>query len=187
MRRRSHVRPERVIRYRAATPGSVFEARVEADPWRILEAVEDSGALPAGPIVVPFATWRARRDEISLRREPTGVWLAADEDPLALGRDIHSLSLVAVNFPKLSDGRGYSSGVLIRGRLAYRGELRAFGDIGRDHLLMLSRCGFDAFRLPPPRDPEAALAAFAESSVRYQGSIDDPRPLFRRRFHGEAA
>ena len=181
------MRPERVIRYRVAAPGGEPEARVEADLWRILEAVEGSDTLPAGPIVVPFAAWRERRDEIAARREPTGVWLAADDDPLALGPDVHSLSLVAVNFPKLADGRGYSSGVLIRQRLAYRGELRAFGDIGRDHLLMLSRCGFDAFSLPPTRDPEAALAAFEGSSVRYQGSIDDPRPLFRRRFQGEAA
>ena len=86
-----------------------------------------------------------------------------------------------MHFPKFGDGRGYSIGALLRSRYAYRGELRAFGDIGRDHLFFLARCGFDTFRLADHRDPEDALAAFNDFSVRYQGSVDDPTPLFLRR------
>ena len=163
------MRPERVIR---GTP-----PRVEADPWRL--ALEED-ALPEAFVIVPLAAWIAHRDTPAA---PTnlGVWLGPADDPDSLrGGDLTALSVIAVHFPKAADGRGYSSAVLLR-RLGYRGELRAFGDIGRDHLFFLQRCGFDAFSLPPDRDPEAALAAFGEFSLNYQGSVDDPTPLYRRR------
>ena len=168
------MQPERVIR----------AGRVEPDHWNYLgvaagEPVPDT--LPAGPVLVPLATWQARREALLARREPVGVWLKPDDDPGALGNDMHALPLIAVHFPKFTDGRGYSSAVLLRRRYGYRGELRAFGDVGRDQLFYQRRCGFDSFSLPPHRDPEAALASLEPFSVRYQGSVDDPLPLFRKR------
>ena len=168
------MQPDRVIR----------KGGVEADAWNYLgvaaeEPVPD--ALPAGPVLVPLATWQARRGALLARRDPVGVWLAPGEDPAALGTDMHALPLIAIHFPKFTDGRGYSSAVLLRRRYGYRGELRAFGDVGRDQLFYQRRCGFDSVRLAAHRDPEAALAAFETFSVRYQGSVDDPLPLFRKR------
>ena len=167
------MQPERVIR----------KGRVEPDLWTFVGLSDEpvAEALPRGPIVVPLAAWRARREELLARREPVGVWLQPEDDPAALAADLGAIALVAVRFPKFTDGRGYSTAALLRTRLAYRGELRAFGDVGRDQLFYLARCGFDAFALPPHRDPEAALAGLGTFSVRYQGSVDDPRPLFRRR------
>jgi len=164
--------PERCIRH----------GRVERDPWRFvgLDAAEDLASLPEGAIVVPLAVWKARRDELLARPQAVGVWLAAGEDPGELAADTAALSLIGVHFPKFTDGRGYSSAVLLR-RLGYRGELRAFGDVGRDQLFYLKRSGFDAFSLAPHRDPEAALASLHDFTVRYQGSVDDPVPLFRKR------
>ena len=152
--------------------------RVERDQWIVLE--DASTELPDGAIIVPLAAWNARRDELIVRNTPVGIWLNPEDAPEGLARDLPALNLVAVQFPKSADGRGYSTAVVLR-RLGYRGELRAFGDIGRDHLLALRRCGFDAFVLPPGRDPERALAAFAEFTVFYQGSVENPVPLFRRR------
>jgi uncharacterized protein (DUF934 family) len=86
-----------------------------------------------------------------------------------------------VHFPKWGDGRGYSTATLLRRRYRYRGELRAFGDLGRDHVFMLARVGFDSMRLGDRHDPQAALAAFHDFSLRYQGAVDDPVPLFRKR------
>jgi uncharacterized protein (DUF934 family) len=170
--------PERVIRH----------GRVEHDPWTFL-GVDGAAidALPQGPIVVPLATWTARRDELTARATPVGVWLAPSEEPESLARDVAALSLVGVHFPKFGDGRGYSTAVLLRTRLHFKGELRAFGDVGRDQLVSLQRSGFDAFSLAPQRDPEAALASLDTFSVRYQGSVDDPVPLFRKRLSTGAA
>jgi uncharacterized protein (DUF934 family) len=162
------MQPERLIR---ANP-----PRVEADDWTIVDAGAD---VPDGRAIVPLATWHAHRETLS-KREAIGVWLAPDDDPESLRGDLAAVSVIAVHFPKAADGRGYSTAVHLR-RAGFRGELRAFGDIGRDHLFSLLRCGFDAFHLPETRDPHAALAAFGEFTLRYQGSVDDPSPLFRRR------
>lgn len=166
--------PDRVIRGR----------RVENDVWQTLGAKADEvlpQALPAGPILVPLALWKERRAELLERREPLGVWLKPDDDPADIAADLDRFSVVAVHFPKFTDGRGYSTAALLRTRYGYRGELRAFGDVGRDQLFYLARCGFDAFRLADHRDPESALASFNDFTVRYQGSVDDPVPLFRKR------
>jgi uncharacterized protein (DUF934 family) len=164
--------PERVIR----------DKRVENDLWETLGLAGDvPQALPHGPILVPVAAWKARRDEILARREPFGVWLGPDDDPALLADDLALLQAIGVHFPKWGDGRGFSTGALLRGRYDYGGELRAFGDLGRDHLLHLTRCGFDVVKLGPRHDPEMALAAFSEYSVLYQAAIDEPMPFFRRR------
>jgi uncharacterized protein (DUF934 family) len=158
--------------------------RVENDSWETfgLAPYEDTAQpLPEGPVLVPLAYWTANRDSLAAQRHPVGVWLAPDDEPAAIADDLHHFALVAVHFPKVGDGRGYSTAVLLRTRHGYRGELRAFGDLGRDQVYFLARVGFDSFKLAPAHDPEAALAAFTDFTVRYQGSVDDPIPLFRKR------
>lgn len=160
---------------------------VESDVWQTLgvDPAENLATLPAGPIIIPFKVAIERIDELSERRDPLGIWFTPDDDPADLRPRasglLPRLSLLAVHFPKFGDGRGYSTGTLLRTRHGWRGELRAFGDIGRDHLFNLARCGFDAFRLPPQRDPHDAIAGFSDFSLRYQGSVDDPLPLLRKR------
>jgi uncharacterized protein (DUF934 family) len=154
------------------------------DNWQLLEAGAD-GALPEvpanGDIIVPLALWQARRDELLAHPGRVGLWLDSHEGPEAVADDLAGFGLIAINFPKFTDGRGYSAARLLRDRYGYRGELRAIGDVQRDQLLYLSRCGFDAFALKQGRDPEAALAAFDEFSEAYQGAVNRPLPLFRRR------
>jgi uncharacterized protein (DUF934 family) len=176
--------PERIIR--RPLSGMARVARVENDVWQVLglKPDDDLAQLPGGPVIVPLATWKERREELAARSEPVGVWLKPDEDPADIAGDVDQLALVAVHFPKFGDGRGYSTGALLRTRHGYSGELRAFGELGRDHLFYLARCGFDAFRLADHYDPQAALAAFDDFSIRYQGSVDDPVPLFRKRSLG---
>jgi uncharacterized protein (DUF934 family) len=158
------------------------DARVEVELWRYAGLPgEEETALPSGPVVVSLALWRAKRYELVLRREPVGVWLQPDDDPEEIAADLARFALVAVHFPKFADGRGYSTAVLLRTRYGYKGELRAIGDVGRDQLFLLKRCGFDSFALAPHRDPEAAVGSLNDFSLRYQGSVDDPVPLFRRR------
>lgn len=109
-----------------------------------------------------------------LRLEPA-------DDPSALAHRLASVARVEVNFPSFTDGRGYSIARLLRERHGYRGELRAVGDVQRDQLFNLARCGFDAFQLREGEDAGAALAAFGDFSEAYQASIERPLPLFRRR------
>jgi uncharacterized protein (DUF934 family) len=156
--------------------------QVEDDRWQTLAA--DATEIPAGPVIVPLALWKARRGELIARGTPVGVWLAPEQEPAELASDLEHLTLIAVNFPKWGEGRGYSTAALLRQRFGWRRELRAFGDLGRDHVFNLARVGFDSFRLGERHDPHAALAAFNDFSLRYQGSVDDPVPLFRKRAAG---
>ena len=114
---------------------------------------------------------------------PDLVVLEPTDDPRAIADKLPGLKLVAVNFPKYADGRGYSIGRLLRERYGYKGELRAIGVVARDHLQLLAQCGFDSFQLREGEDAAEALAGLADFSESYQASAAQPVPLFRRR-HG---
>jgi len=134
----------------------------------------------AGRVIVPLALWIAHRDAL-IARGDVGVWLAPADDPDALRADIAALPVIAVDFPQFTDGRGYSTGRLLREKYRFAGELRAVGDVLRDQLYYLSACGFNAFALRDDRDLEAALKGFADFSDNYQSTVRQPAPLFRRR------
>lgn len=154
------------------------------DPWQLLEPGPDgapSEVPTTGDAIVPLATWQTLRKQLPARSGRLGVWLAESDEPAEIAGDFRHLRLIAVRFPRASDGRGYSLGRLLRERHGWQGELRAIGDIQRDHLHFLARCGFDAFDLREGEDMQAALAAFDDFSEAYQASVDRPLPLFRRR------
>jgi uncharacterized protein (DUF934 family) len=159
----------------------IKDRNVVADPWQRLEPGADGGSLPAGDIIVPLALWRSAREALLARPGRIGVWLDSHEDPAAIAEDLRHIQVVAVNFPKMGDGRGFSTARLLRERYGWKGELRAVGDIFRDQLFFLSSCGFDSFALREGEDPQEALAGFSVFSEAYQGSVERPLPLFRRR------
>ena len=94
--------------------------------------------------------------------------LEPGDDPAAVADQLDRVARVEVNFPKFGDGRGYSIAVLLRRRYGYKGELRAVGQITRDHLYFMDRVGFDAFELREGEDAAEALASFKDFSVSYQ-------------------
>ena len=118
---------------------------------------------------------------IEERPSPPDLTLEADGDPALPAEVLARARVIAVNFPKYGDGRGYSLARLLRERHGYRGELRAIGVVARDHLQLMARCGFDSFQLREGEDARAALAAFEDFSEAYQASAAQPVPLFRRR------
>ena len=128
---------------------------------------------------MPLAVWQARRDSLQARGE-VAVWLASDERPEALKEDLATLPLIAVEFPKFGDGRGYSIAYNLRARFGYQGELRAIGDVLRDQLFYMQRVGFNAFATRPDRSIEDALKGLTDFSEAYQASWDQKAPLFRR-------
>lgn len=148
-------------------------------------------ALPAGKVLVPLAVWRARKDDLAARLAAgeLGVWLESFElveDLVESTGDLNQFPVIAINFPRFADGRGYSTASLLRTRYGYRNELRAVGDVLRDQLFYLKRCGFDAYAIRADRSAEEALASLKDFSVPYQGAVDEPRPLWRRLDRGEA-
>ena len=156
------------------------------DGWQIFTLNEgetpEGVALPAGDILYPLAVWKTRKDEILARGEGVGVWLDADEAPEDIASDFGHFQLIAVNFPKFADGRGYSTARLLRSRYGWHGELRAIGDVLHDQLFYMKRCGFDSFALKAGKDVDGAIArAFDTWTDNYQAAVDQKLPLFRRR------
>ncbi len=156
---------------------------IVADDWVVLrpekETAPDSVSVPEGKVIVPLTVWQTQKNVLQNRAE-LGVWFASDERPEELKDDVQSFAVIAVDFPKFSDGRGYSIAYNLRARLGYTGELRAIGDVLRDQMFYLQRVGFDAFAPRPDRSTEEALKGLSDFSVRYQTSWDEKVPLFRR-------
>lgn len=162
----------------------IKQRRLANDNWRLLEGSEEDAAarLPsAGDVIVPLSMWRARRGELASHGGRLGLLVDGEDDPAEFGHDLSRVALIAVRFPKFTDGRGFSLAHLLRTRYAFRGELRAVGDIFRDQLPLLESCGFDAFELRAGEDPQAALSSFDAITEAYQASVARSVPLFRRR------
>ena len=153
------------------------------DEWEVLRLAEgeapESVAVPAGKVIVPLSVWQAQRESLQSRAE-IGVWIASHERPETLKGELDKFALVAVDFPKFSDGRGYSIAYNLRARLAYTGEVRAIGDVLRDQMFYMQRVGFNAFATRPDRSIEDALKGLTDFSEAYQASWDQKMPLFRR-------
>lgn len=156
---------------------------VISDDWTVLRLSEgetpEGVAVPEGKIIVPLKVWQAQRGNLQGRPE-LGVWFASDERPEALKDDLAPFKVIAVDFPKFADGRGYSIAYNLRARLGYTGELRAVGDVLRDQLFYMQRVGFNAFAVRADKDIHDALKGLTDFSEKYQTSWDEKNPLFRR-------
>ncbi|GGU54591.1 oxidoreductase [Pseudomonas laurentiana] len=131
--------------------------------------------------IVPLQLWRDHAHALKARDGGLGVWLDSDEEAEEIGEDAAQFQVIALNFPAFTDGRSYSNARLLRDRYQFKGELRAIGDVLRDQLFYMARCGFDAFAVRADKDPYEALESLKDFSVTYQAATDQPLPLFRRR------
>ena len=143
-------------------------------------------AIPAtGKILVPLSLWIARRGELESRLAAgeLAIWLDTHEvlaDLVSAFDDVNQLPLIAVHVERFADGRIFSIGNLLRTRHGYKNTLRAFGDVLRDQLFFLKRCGFDSYLIRADRSAEDALASLKDFSQPYQGAVDDKQPVWRR-------
>jgi uncharacterized protein (DUF934 family) len=157
-------------------------ALVDDDPWT---ALGDAPAAPDADVIVSLARLEGEAEPLLSRRGCTGVRLPNDRGLEPVLPFVDRLSLIAIEFAKHVDGRGYSLARLLRERHGYRGELRAVGNVLRDNLQFMQRCGFDAFELDPKYgpgglDPQSALSAFDDFDVFYQAASDVRLPLWKR-------
>jgi uncharacterized protein (DUF934 family) len=115
------------------------------DDWRRLA---QGATLPLdGKVILSLEQWEESRDQAQSSNIPLGLLVEPATVAKAIAKDLDRFVLVAVDFPKFSDGRGFSLARQIRDDLGFTGELRAIGDILFDQLQYLARCGFDAFEI----------------------------------------
>ena len=168
----------------------IKDKAVVTDDWTVLKLAEgetpEAVAVPAGKFIVPLTVWEAQRSSLK-KRSDIGVWIASYERPEVLKEDVAQLPVIAVDFPKFSDGRGFSIAYNLRTRLGYTGELRAIGDVLRDQMFYMQRVGFNAFATREDRNIHDALKSLSDFSEAYQAAWDRKMPLYRRAERGQKA
>ena len=163
-------------------PQLLKDGQVIDNTWQLIEANEDSQeTLPNGDILVPVSMWQTNQSILENHRGAVGLWINGDEEIEGIAESIITAPVIAINFPKFVDGRGFSVARLLRDRYDFRGELRAVGQIIRDQLFLLQRCGFNAFQFDSEIDLTEAVKSLADFSDAYQVAADQPEPLFKRR------
>lgn len=156
------------------------------DDWPVLEDGRTELETSGGKVIVTLARWRAEREALLARHAAVGVLVPNTADIEALYPEIADRPLLVLQFPTFSDGRALTQAVLLRKRLGYRRELRAVGDVIRDLVFWLGRCGFDSIVPRKDQKPEACRAALREITVAYQAAADEHTPVWIRR-RGRAA
>jgi uncharacterized protein (DUF934 family) len=154
---------------------------------RFVDSAQDRWQPPSDTDDAPFAQAMLSLDQWPALRNnwpasmPVGVVIANTVDVETLADDLPRWSLVALQFPKWTDGRAYSQARLLRARLRYTGEVRATGEVLVDMLPLMARTGFDAALLRADQslaNARRALGFFAEG--HYQGDVTETRPRFAR-------
>jgi len=148
--------------------------------------VADGQPLPTrAPTLLPLARLLAEGSALApLPDRPLGVWLASHEGAETLAPHLSRLALVAVDFPRFRDGRGFTTARTLRERYGFAGEIRATGHVLPDQFAFLLRCGFTSVALREGQDPAVWRHALAAVTVTYQRGMDGAGPvsLLRRRF-----
>ena len=140
------------------------------DEW---DRVDHLAGRPANqPLLVTPRTLQSEADSQLSARRRIGVELAPAESVEAILPYLARIELIVLHFEVFADGRAFSQARLLRDRYRYRGRLRARGDVVRDLLSFMQRCGIDQFELAPGEDVALALSAFGEISRHYQPETD---------------
>ena len=160
-------------------PQILKDTQVVSDNWILLD--ENADNIPNGDILLSFEQWQNFAEQLSNHSGSIGVWLEGHAEIEQIIEPLLNLPLIAINFPKFADGRGFSTARLIRERYNYSGELRAIGGFIRDQLYLLKRCGFNAFQFSDENELSDAAESLKDFSENYQVSVDQENPLFRRR------
>jgi len=155
--------------------------KVLEDNWQRIASLEQEHVLEDGDWIVPLDYWRVNRERLLRHNGRVGVCLNGDDDLEHIAEALGQLELIALEFPGFTDGRSYSHARILRDRFRYRGELRAVGDVLRDQLFFMQRCGIDSFQVREDKDAEDAVKGLSDFSVKYQTAADGSPPVYRFR------
>ncbi len=167
----------------------IKNGRLVDDVWHETDDFAEVQALaPLGPVIMDLDTWRQHKLAILDLGSRIGLRLGPGQTPDLVAADLHHFDLIALEFAKFTDGRAYSQARLLRERHGFKGELRAVGDVLRDQLSFMLRCGFDSFSVASDDRAKSILAAVEEFAHWYQPALDGGAtiPTLRRALRGTA-
>ena len=144
----------------------VRDGQALTDEWELV--ADEQAALPAHAIV-PLARWLELAPAAGI--SAYGVLLRADDVQADIVAALPRCPLIAIEFASFSDGRGYSLARLVRDH-GYGGDLRAVGEVLRDQVFFLTRCGFSSLTPAAQVDLEDFVRGFRDFSAVYQAAAD---------------
>ena len=156
----------------------IIDGELKDSPFEVVNA--DDADPAASNVMLPLSVWLEHRDSLAGRND-VGLWLEPDDEVEAIADVVTLFPVIGLNFPTFFDGRCLSTANLLRRKYGFEGELRAIGDVRRDQLEQMKRCGINAFSLAEGQDVTGALEALKGFTYAYQATIDDEEPLFRKR------
>lgn len=157
----------------------ILDRDLADDRWIYLGVGDDVPS--AGDIVVPLARFNADAAALLARHGGRlGVRIEPGEGVAELVPHLAHIALVCISFPTFHDGRGLSCARELRERHRYGGEIRAVGDVIRDVVHGMYRCGINSFDVKEGQSIVEALNALDDFSTGYQGDVYDARPIYRR-------
>lgn len=139
------------------------------DKWIRLDDIEPIG--DAERVIVSVARLGADCDRFERAGLLLGVELAVTDRVADIEALLPRLKLVVLNFDAFADGRAFSQARLLRERFSFQGDIRAQGEVLRDQLSFMQRCGVSQFRLADCEDADLALSAFTDISENYQSEL----------------
>ncbi|USE39476.1 DUF934 domain-containing protein [Endozoicomonas sp. SCSIO W0465] len=162
-------------------PKLLKDQQISNDDFQVLLQAPEEPILPEGHVLLHISSIDHAIKANGRHNGQVGIWFDSADEPETVANTLHQFEVIAINFPKFIDGRGYSLARLLRERLDYPGDIRAIGDILVDQIYYLRRCGFSSFRLREDQNPDHALAALQTFSADYQATADKLSPVYRLR------
>ena len=159
----------------------IKDKKISDDDWVIVRELDEAAPIPEGNVILPFSYWQANRDVLLKQDSAHAVWIDGDVETEELSGDLDHFSIIGLDFPAFKDGRSYTHARMLRDRYGFEGELRAIGNVLRDQMFFMFRCGIDCFEVSEGKDAEEALKSFNDFSVRYQAAADDAVPIYKLR------
>ena len=174
----SQKQPERRVGARDPDGAIWHDGAFHQDAWTAPAA---DAALGDAPAIVGKARWRAERDALIARNAPIGLRLEPGESLDDIAQDLPHFGIVALSFPKYSDGRAFSTATLLREKYGWRGELRAVGNVLNDQIPLMRRVGFDSFAVShAPTRAALVSGKLAEVTLYYQPAVRAEAPAGTR-------
>ena len=155
-----------------------------ADPFRPWVEGDDPASVRYTHI--PLKVFLKNREAVLGNPHPKGLLVDSDDQVEDVADDLDLFASIALDFPKFSDGRNYTTARLLTERYNYRGEIRAIGDVLMDQVPLMYRCGIRAFVVThAPTHKALETGGFKTVNLFYQpiGTTEVPvgtRPFLRR-------
>jgi uncharacterized protein (DUF934 family) len=154
-------------------------AELAEDPFTTV--IDDMAGIPPGDVIISMSRFQIEGERLLGEGRKVGVRVEADQAVEDLAYDLPRIAVVALVIPNYRRGQAYSSAMLLRERLSFKGQVRAVGDVLREQARFMVRCGFDAFEPADGSTPEQWTHVVTRFRHVYQTAADHARPAYEER------